>query len=117
MRAIKFHRLLLTFIPVCLTLICIIVFTYLQPLNNQRTQLCHPNKTLTQIEVQNYDEDGVNWREGTYSTELSLVSNKRLKVIIFPKALSGQIWFKIPQSSIQYLGKGGGWDLARMVAS
>jgi hypothetical protein len=69
--------------------------------------LCHPSKLLTQIEVKNYDDYGVNGREGTYSTKFSLVGNRKLKVIIFPKGLSPQIWSKVPQSSIQYLGKGG----------
>jgi hypothetical protein len=104
---IKFHRLLLVFILICLILLGIIIFISWQPLNNQRTKLCHPSKTLTQIEVKNYDDYGVNRREGTYDAKLSLVSNKTLKVIIFPNALSPQIWSKVPQSSIQYLGKGG----------
>lgn len=69
--------------------------------------MCHPSKRLTQIEVKNYDDYGVNWREGTYDAKLSLFGNKKLKVFIFPKALSAQIWSKVPQSSIQYLGKGG----------
>ncbi|WP_256973608.1 hypothetical protein [Nostoc sp. T09] len=69
--------------------------------------MCHSSKTLTQIAVKNYDNSGVKFRDGTYIIKVSLSGKKELKVIIFPKALSSQTWSKVPQSSIQYIGKGG----------
>lgn len=103
----KVDRLLLIFILFCLTLICVIAFTNFQTANNKRSILCHSTKLLTQIEVKNYDASGVKLRDGTFIRKVSLDNNKKLKVIIFPRAISAQTWLKIPQSSIQYIGKGG----------
>jgi hypothetical protein len=103
----KANRLLKTFIPVCLTLICIIVFVSFQSPNNKRAKFCRSAKPLTQIKVKNYNANGVKLRGGTFFRKVLLDSKKELKVVIFPEALSPQTWSKIPQTSIQYIGKGG----------
>ncbi len=103
----KVHRLLLIVILFCLTLICVIAFTNFQTPSNKRSTLCHSTKLLTQIEVKNYDISGIKLRDGTFIRKVFLDNNRKLKVIIFPRAISPQTWLKIPQSSIQYIGKGG----------
>lgn len=103
----KFSRLSLMFILISLTLVVSIVFTRFLSSNNQRTHLCHSTKLLTQIEVNNYDFNGVKFRDGTFTTKVALNAQRELTIVIFPKALSPQTWLKVPQSSIQYLGKGG----------
>ncbi|MBD2667096.1 hypothetical protein B6N60_03572 [Richelia sinica FACHB-800] len=94
-------------LPVLIIIICLIVYTKLESGNNQKTKLCDNNNTLTQIPVKNYDQNGVNKRDGTFIVDVDLNKQRNLKAIIFPKALSPQTWSKVPQSSIQYLGKGG----------
>ena len=103
----KLYRYSLMLSLICLTLVCSIFFASFPSQNHQRTNLCHSTKLLTQIEVNNYDFHGVKFRDGTFSIKVSLDAKRELKVIIFPKALSPQTWSKVPQSSIQYLGKGG----------
>jgi hypothetical protein len=103
----KVHRLILIFILFCLTLLCVIAFANFQAPNNKRSTLCHSSKLLTQIEVKNYDVNGVKLRDGTLIRKIFIDNNRNLEVIIFPRAISPQTWLKIPQSSIQYIGKGG----------
>lgn len=103
----KVHRLLLIFILFCLTFICVIAFANFQAPNNKRSTLCHSTKLLTQIEVKSYDVSGVKLRDGTFIRKISLDEKSKLEVVIFPRAISPKTWLKIPQSSIQYIGKGG----------
>lgn len=104
---IKIHRIVKIFIPICLALICIIVLVSFQSPDNKRANLCRTTKPLTQIKVNRYDVNGIKLRGGTFTRKVSFDSTKELKVIIFPEALSTQIWSKVSPSSIKYIGKGG----------
>jgi hypothetical protein len=95
------------FIFICLTLGSIIVFARFTTPNHQRTNLCHSTKLLTQIKVSNYNFNGVKLRDGTFTKKVTLDTQRELKIIIFPQALASSTWSKLPDSSIQYLGKGG----------
>lgn len=107
----KVHRHLKTFIPISLIVILIIVVTNFQSPDNKRAKICRSAKPLNQIEVKSYDINGVKLRGGTFFRKVALDSKKELKIIIFPEALSPEVWSKVPQSSIQYIGKGGDGDL------
>jgi hypothetical protein len=108
----KFHRLLKIFIPASLIFIGITVFNNFQAPDTKRLNFCRMAKSLTQIEAQNYDADGVKLRGGTFFRKVSLENKKEVKIIIFPEALSSKQWSKFPQSLIQYIGQGGdnGWQ-------
>ncbi|BAZ39226.1 hypothetical protein NIES4101_51780 [Calothrix sp. NIES-4101] len=104
----KVPKTLQIFIPICLATIGIVVFFSLRSLDNhQRAKVCEPDKLLTQKEVKNYDQNGIKLRGGTFFRKVILKNKKELKIIIFLEALSPQKWSKVPQSSIQYIGKGG----------
>ncbi|MHC0063279.1 hypothetical protein ACWATR_10170 [Nostoc sp. UIC 10890] len=103
---INIHRFLKAFIPICLTLICIIVLVSFQQPDNKLAKFCVTAKPLTKVKVNNYDINGIALREGTFTKRVSLNSARELKVIIFPKALSFITWSKVRQSSIQYIGQG-----------
>jgi hypothetical protein len=110
-RLMKFHRLLKIFIPTSLIFISIVVFNNFQAPDKKRANFCRMAKLLTEILVKNYDADGVKLRGGTFFRKVAF-DKKKLKIIIFPEALSPQNWSKVPQSSIKYVGKGGdnGWQ-------
>lgn len=103
----KIHRLLKTFVPVCLILICLIVWVSFQSPDHKRAKFCLNAKPLSQIQVNHYDDLGIYWHSGTFTRQVSLDDKKEIKVIIYPRALSPNAWEKISSSSIQYIGKGG----------
>ncbi|AFY43087.1 hypothetical protein [Nostoc sp. PCC 7107] len=103
----KIHRLWKTFVLICLTLICLIIWNNFQSPDYQRAKFCHSTKPLTEIQANNYDNLGIYWHSGTFIRKVSLDDIGEIKVIIFPRGLSPQTWSKIYSSSIQYIGKGG----------
>ncbi len=107
---IKVHRFFKISIPICLTLICIIILVNFQQPDNKRAKFCGSVEPLTQVKVNNYDINGIVLREGTFTKKISFDSTRKLNIIIFPKALSSLIWSKVSQSSIQYIGQGGDDD-------
>ncbi|WP_242062212.1 hypothetical protein [Nostoc punctiforme] len=84
-----------------------IVLINLRSPDDKRLDFCSSLKSLNQIEVKDYDNNGIKWRQGTFTTKVSFGDRQELKVIIFPEALSPKIWSTVSQSSIQYIGDGG----------
>jgi hypothetical protein len=103
----KIPLFLKIFILICLTSLGIIILVNFQSPDNKRANLCRTAKPLTQIKADRYDVNGVKLRGGTFTRKVFFNSTQELKVIIFPEALSWQIWSKVSPSSIQYIGKGG----------
>ncbi|MDZ8107454.1 MAG: hypothetical protein RM338_17800 [Nostoc sp. DedQUE12a] len=84
-----------------------IVLVSLRSPDDKRLDFCSSLKPLNQIEVKDYDNNGIKSRQGTFTTKVSFGDRQELKVVIFPKALSPKIWSTVSQSSIQYIGNGG----------
>ncbi|MDZ8081564.1 MAG: hypothetical protein RMX35_21170 [Nostoc sp. DcaGUA01] len=103
----KIHRLGKVFILIFLAFISMIVLVNLRSPDDKRLDFCNSLKPLNQIEVKDYDNNGIKSRQGTFTTKVSFGDRRELKVVIFPKALSPNIWSKVSQSSIQYIGNGG----------
>jgi hypothetical protein len=106
----KIHQIKKIFIVTCFSLIGFTVFAYMQSIkskDDKRSLFCRNAKPLTEIEVNQYDPNGVKNRGGTLFKKVSLPNKRELPVIVFPESLSRQTWSKLPQSSIQYIGKGG----------
>ncbi|MBD2732387.1 MULTISPECIES: hypothetical protein [Nostoc] len=103
----KVHRLGKIFIFIFLAFISMIALVSLRSPDDKRLDFCNNLKPLNQIEVKDYDNNGIKSRQGTFSTKVSFGDRQELKVVIFPKALSPKIWSTVSQSSIQYIGNGG----------
>ncbi|MBD2613507.1 hypothetical protein H6G94_19880 [Nostoc punctiforme FACHB-252] len=103
----KVHRLGKIFVFIFLVFISMIVLINLRSPDDKRLDFCSSLKSLNQIEVKDYDNNGIKWRQGTFTTKVSFGDRQELKVIIFPEALSPKIWSTVSQSSIQYIGDGG----------
>ncbi|MDZ7961329.1 MAG: hypothetical protein RMY34_26190 [Aulosira sp. DedQUE10] len=85
------------------------VYIDFQSKQNQRSQFCSSAKPLTEIEVKEYEANGIKLRQGTFFHKI-LVNNQKLSIVVFPEALSDKIWQKLPLSSIQYISSGGDAD-------
>ncbi|WP_414621074.1 hypothetical protein [Calothrix sp. CCY 0018] len=101
-----FKALLLT------TLVAVIgtslkLFTDNQAQKAKRAELCGKSTQLTQVKPEKYDKNGLKEREGTFYRQVSFKSKPVVPVVIFPEALDGKRWSKVPQSAIKFLGKGG----------
>ncbi|BAY76803.1 hypothetical protein NIES25_32610 [Nostoc linckia NIES-25] len=105
----KIHRLGKIFIFIFLGFISILLLLLvnLRSPDYRRLDFCNSLKPLNQIEVKDYDNNGIKSRQGTFTTKVSFGGRQELKVVIFPKALSPKIWSTVSQSSIQYIGNGG----------
>jgi hypothetical protein len=106
----KIHKIIRIFIATSLISISLTVLVYWQSLKSrdeQRAQFCQTAKSLTAIEVKQYDADGVKYRQGTRFSQLSLDINRKIPVFVFPQALSRNTWFPLASSSIKYVGQGG----------
>ncbi|WP_414571092.1 hypothetical protein [Nostoc sp. CCY 9925] len=103
----KVHILGKIFIFIFLGFISILLWVNLRSPDDKRLDFCNSLKPLNQIEVKDYDNNGIKSRQGTFTTKVSFGDRRELKVVIFPKALSRNIWSKVSQSSIQYIGNGG----------
>ncbi len=103
----KVSRLGKIFVFIFLVFISMIVLVNLRSPDDKRLDFCSSLKSLNQIEVKDYDNNGIKWRQGTFTTKVSFGYGQELKVIIFPEALSPKIWSTVSQSSIQYIGDGG----------
>ncbi|MBE9210680.1 hypothetical protein IQ244_30090 [Nostoc sp. LEGE 06077] len=103
----KLHRVLKIFAPLCLAVICLIIWVNSQSPDFKRSKFCRTTKPLTEIQANNYDNLGIYWHSGTFTRKVFLDGKGEIKVIIFPRGLSPQNWSKISSSSIQYIGKGG----------
>lgn len=81
----------------------------------QRPEYCQKKMELTKLEAKKYDKNGIKKREGadvkvnggTMYKQVSFKTKPIVQVVIFPEALDGKTWSKVPQSSIKYIGKGG----------
>ena len=81
----------------------------------KRADFCRKVTPLTQKKVEKYDRNGITKRTGadvkvnggTMYRQVSFKTKPIVQVVIFPEALDGKIWSKVPQSSIKYIGKGG----------
>ncbi|AFY58895.1 hypothetical protein Riv7116_6568 [Rivularia sp. PCC 7116] len=80
-----------------------------------RAEFCSKAKALTQVKVDKYDKNGIKEREGagvkidggTFYRQVSFKSKPVVPVVIFPEALDGKKWSKVPSAAITYIGKGG----------
>jgi len=87
----------------------------------KRADFCAKAKPLTQLKLENYDKNGIKKRSGagvkvdggTFYRQVSFKSKPVVPVVIFPEALDGKKWSKVPQSKIKYIGKGGDGDSLR----
>ncbi|MBF2014209.1 MAG: hypothetical protein IGS23_03150 [Rivularia sp. T60_A2020_040] len=73
----------------------------------KRVEYCRNQQSIIQIKVEKFDKNGVKMHGGTFYRQLSFRNKPIVSVVIFPQALDGKRWLKVPQSSIKYLGKGG----------
>ncbi|MEL6457447.1 MAG: hypothetical protein AAFX46_19645 [Cyanobacteria bacterium J06636_27] len=112
-----FKGLLLTTL-IAVSGICLKLFHDNKVKQAKRTEFCQKSKPLNKVKAKNYDKSGVKQREGpevkvdggTFYRQVSFKSKPVVSVVIFPEALDINKWAKIPQSAIQYLGKGGNSD-------
>ena len=80
-----------------------------------RPEYCRDKTPLAENKLKKYDKSGVKRREGedvkvnggTMYRQVSFKTKPVVSVVIFPEALDGKIWSKVPQSAIKYIGKGG----------
>ncbi|RCJ28172.1 hypothetical protein A6S26_11560 [Nostoc sp. ATCC 43529] len=96
----KVHRLGKIFIFIFLVFISLLLLVNLQSPDDKRLDFCSSLKPLNQIEVKDYDINGIKWHQGTFTTKVSFGDRQELKAIIFPKALSPKIWSTVSQSSM-----------------
>jgi hypothetical protein len=73
----------------------------------QRTLRCDYAKPLTENAIEGYDANGVKVGGGTFWIHVIPNETQDIPAIVFPRALSPQIWTKLPSSAITYVGKGG----------
>ena len=111
----------LIFKGILLTTLIVVIGTCLKIFNDnrikqaKRADFCGKATALTQKKVDKYDKNGLKKREGagvkvdggTMYRQVSLKTKPIVSVVIFPEALDGKTWSKVPQSSIKYIGKGG----------
>ncbi|MDY6901711.1 MAG: hypothetical protein SWZ49_27075 [Cyanobacteriota bacterium] len=115
-----FKGLLLTTL-IAISGICLKLFNDNKAKQAKRAEYCQKSQPLTKVDVKNYDKNGVKKREGaevkvdggTFYRQVSFKSKPVVSVVIFPEALDGKKWSKVPQSTIKYLGKGGDGDSLR----
>jgi len=115
-----FKGLLLTTL-IAVSGICLKLFNDNRVKKANRAEFCSKTKPLTQVKTKKYDNNGLKEREGaevkvdggTFYRQVSFKSKPVVPVVIFPEALDGKKWGKVPQSGIKYLGKGGDGDNLR----
>jgi hypothetical protein len=106
-KVMKFGKKVQTIIVISLVLIIIQAWFIWQIPDTKRAKFCTNAQPLTQVKVQNYDANGVRFRQGTFTRKVAIKNEREIKIIIFPQALAPKTWIRIPQSSIKYIGKGG----------
>ncbi len=100
---------------------CIKIFHDNELKKAKRADFCLKSTPLSQIKDKKYDRNGIKKREGgevkvdggTFYRQVSFKTKPIVSVVIFPEALDSKTWSKVPQSSIQYIGKGGDGDNLR----
>ncbi|MDY6937479.1 MAG: hypothetical protein SWY16_07420 [Cyanobacteriota bacterium] len=73
----------------------------------RRAQFCDRATPLDEVEVDGYGPSGAALRQGTILREVIIQGDRKIDILVIPKALSSQTWSKLPSSAIEYLGKGG----------
>ena len=115
-----FKGLLLTTLIVVIG-VCLKLFNDNRLKQAKRADYCSKSTELTQVKVKKYGKNGLKEREGakvkvdggTFYRQVSFKTKPVVSVVIFPEALDGKKWSKVPQSAITYIGKGGDGDSLR----